>query len=45
MNRKPQRTFVVHGEDDASASLAAALHNELGFENVVIPDSLQSFVV
>ena len=45
MNRKPQRTFVVHGEDEASASLAEALHNELGLENVVIPDSLQSFEV
>ncbi len=45
MNRKPQRTFIVHGEDDASASLAGALRNELGLENVVIPDSMQSFDV
>jgi len=45
MSKNPQRTFVVHGEDDASTSLTAALHNELGLENVVIPDSLQSFEV
>jgi metallo-beta-lactamase family protein len=43
MNRKPQQTFIVHGEDDASASLANALRTELGLDNVVIPDSMQSF--
>lgn len=43
MNKKPQRTFIVHGEDEASASLAAALRDDLGLENVVIPDALQSF--
>ena len=45
MNKKPQRTFIVHGEDDASASLSDALHSELGLENVVIPDYMQSFEV
>lgn len=45
MNKKPQRTFIVHGEDDASASLAAALRDELQLENVVIPDQMQSFDV
>lgn len=45
MNKKPQRTFIVHGEDEASASLAAALRNDLGLENVLIPDQLQSFDV
>ena len=45
MNKKPQRTFIVHGEDEASASLAAALRDELGLEHVVIPDALQSFDV
>ena len=45
MNRKPQLTFIVHGEDDASASLANVLRDELGLENVVIPDSMQSFDV
>jgi len=45
MNRKPRQTFIVHGEDAASASLADALRNELGLENVVIPDYMQSFDV
>ena len=45
MNKKPQRTFIVHGEDDASASLTDALRSELGLENVVIPDYMQSFEV
>ena len=45
MNKKPQHTFVVHGEDDSSESLANALRNELGLEHVVIPDSMQSFEV
>ena len=45
MNKRPQQTFIVHGEDDASASLAEALRSELGLENVVIPDHMQSFEV
>lgn len=45
MKKKPQHTFVVHGEDDSSQSLANALRQELGLENVVIPDSMQSFEV
>jgi metallo-beta-lactamase family protein len=45
MKKKPQHTFLVHGEDDSSESLAKALHTELGLENVVIPDSMQSFEV
>lgn len=45
MNKKPQRTFVVHGESDSSESLADALRSELGFKNVVVPEALQSFEV
>lgn len=45
MKKKPQHAFVVHGEDDSSQSLANALRQELGLENVVIPDSMQSFEV
>lgn len=45
MKKKPQHTFVVHGEDDSSESLANALRNELSLKNVVIPDSMQSFEV
>jgi len=45
MKKKPQQTFIVHGEDGVSESLADALHDELGIENVVIPEPLQSFNV
>lgn len=45
MNKKPDRTFIVHGEHDSSESLADALHDELGIGNVVIPEPLQSFTV
>jgi metallo-beta-lactamase family protein len=45
MQKKPQQTFIVHGEDDSSASLADALRNELGLKNVVIPEPMQSFDV
>lgn len=45
MKKRPQHTFVVHGEDDSSQSLANALRHELGLKNVVIPDSMQSFEV
>jgi len=43
MNKKPQHTFIVHGEDDSSRSLANALRNVLSLENVVIPEPTQSF--
>jgi metallo-beta-lactamase family protein len=43
MKVKPQQTFIVHGEEDSAASLADGLRHELGFDNVVIPESLQSF--
>ncbi|OEU52600.1 MAG: MBL fold metallo-hydrolase [Desulfuromonadales bacterium C00003096] len=45
MAKKPQKTFIVHGEDDSSESLASALSTELGLGNVVIPKPLQSFDV
>ncbi len=45
MKIKPRQTFIVHGEEASSTSLADGLRNELGFENVVIPESLQSFQV
>jgi metallo-beta-lactamase family protein len=43
MKKKPQRTFIVHGEEEASESLAKALCSELGLHEVVIPTPLQSF--
>jgi metallo-beta-lactamase family protein len=45
MEKKPEQTFIIHGEEEASQTLAADLQNTLGLRNVVIPESLQSFVV
>jgi metallo-beta-lactamase family protein len=45
MEKRPARTFIVHGEEESAASLADALRQELGLENVQIPQSLDSFVV
>lgn len=43
MDKKPRHTFIVHGEGEASTSLASALRNDLGLGNVVIPETLQTF--
>ncbi len=43
MKKKPTHVFIVHGEDDASNALTNSLRRELGIENLVIPDSMQSF--
>jgi len=45
MEKKPRQTFIVHGEDDSSESLANALRTELGLGNVRIPRPLESFKV
>lgn len=45
MEKKPEHTFIVHGEDDASISLRQALQTELALDNVVIPEPLQSFKI
>jgi metallo-beta-lactamase family protein len=45
MKKKPEQTFIIHGEYESSESLSTALHDELGIENVTIPEPLQSFNV
>lgn len=45
MEKKPQKSFIIHGEPDASTSLARALNDELRLENVTVPEPLQSFTV
>ncbi len=45
MGKRPQHTFIVHGEEEASQSFAKDLRSELGLANVVIPESLQTFEV
>lgn len=45
MQRRPQRTFIIHGEEASSAGLANALRSELGLEHIEIPEPLQSYEV
>lgn len=45
MEKKPQYSFIVHGEEEASQALATDLQTELGLTNIIIPESLQSFIV
>jgi len=45
MEKKPHHTFIVHGEEEAAQTLAADLRTELGLSDIVIPESMQSFVV
>ncbi len=45
MQKKPGRTFVVHGEEDAALALAESLKADLGFPRVEIPEPQQSFEV
>ncbi len=41
-NKKPKKTFIVHGEEDASTSLAEKINTLLGWE-VVVPQFGDSF--
>ncbi len=45
MQKKPQQTFVVHGEEESANALAEALRSEVGFKSVHIPDPHQSFTI
>jgi len=45
MQKKPSRTFVVHGEEEVADIFAESLRQELGFAQVDVPDPHQSFEV
>lgn len=45
MEKKPERTFLVHGEEEASMALAASLKSEQGLARIDIPDQHQEFIV
>ena len=45
MQRKPARTFLVHGEPDSAEALAESLQSELGFARVDVPNLHQPFKV
>jgi metallo-beta-lactamase family protein len=41
---KPKLTFIIHGEEKSAETLAAKLHEDLGW-NTVIPTYLESFLL
>jgi metallo-beta-lactamase family protein len=41
--KRPKHTYVVHGEEEASLSLAEALRQELGYPDVQVPELGQGF--
>lgn len=43
MKKRPQRTFLVHGEVDAAQALSKALKSQLELENVTIPALHEQF--
>ncbi len=45
INKRPRRTFLVHGEEASAFALRDALQDELGFEEVTVPELQQSFSV
>ncbi len=45
MKKKPQRTFVVHGEEKSAKAFAHSLRSKLRFQTVDIPEPHQSFTI
>ena len=45
MEKKPEITFMVHGEAEGSQALATALREQLNFPRVEIPEQYQEFEV
>ncbi len=45
MEKKPEHTFIVHGEEESSKALADALETTPGFSNLYIPEPHESFTV
>lgn len=43
LDKPPQHTFIVHGEEEASFSFAEALQRQQGFANVHVPEIGQQF--
>ena len=43
IQESPKRTFVIHGEIKASEALAQSLRDELKWNNVYVPNYLESF--
>lgn len=45
MQKRPQHTYIVHGEEDAAFALAEALRQQQGFSDVTVPELGQSFTI
>ena len=45
MENKPQRTFIVHGEEEPALALRDNLQKKLGFGAIDIPDMHQTFTL
>ena len=45
MNKKPEHTFIVHGEEEAARTLQDRLSTRLGLPNIEIPDQHQGFEI
>ena len=45
MQKKPEHTFIVHGEIEPAQALADGLQTGLGFKNITIPDMDQTFEI
>ena len=45
MEKKPEHTFIVHGEEKAALALKKNLSEKLGFKNIEIPDLYTSVEV
>ncbi len=43
--KRPRRTFLVHGEEEAAFALADSLRTEAEYENVEVPELHQSFTL
>ncbi len=39
----PKMTFIVHGEETSSAAMANLIHEKLGWNNVAVPEYMESF--
>lgn len=39
----PKRTFIIHGEEEPAAALGKSLKEDLGWDNIFIPQFMESF--
>ena len=45
IEKRPRRTFLVHGEEEAALAFAETLKAEAGLEQVDVPEMHQQFTV